>query len=93
MALNKSLPFGKTGATASYWNIGEKHEDVRAKEIRVKMFGYPDESARHAEGADPLFAKDAAIGGADYKRDMTDAEIYGAITKQEGGDFADAEHA
>jgi hypothetical protein len=81
MALSKSVPMGNTGVAASYWNIGEKREDPRAETIVVTLYGYPSKTAREADGSEPLMTKTLSVTGEDYKRDMTDKEIYDVLKK------------
>lgn len=90
MALNKAIQLGQTGVNANYWKIGEKHEDIRAKTIRVILHGYVSQEASENPEVNPLFAVEHTISGESYKRDMSEKEIYEAISENEDGGFADA---
>lgn len=81
MALNKEIKQAND-VGANYWNVGEKHEDIRAKTLRVVMFGYVAKETRDA-GKDPAFGRDLTISGDDYKRDITTADIYDYVKKNE----------
>jgi len=89
MAIQKDIPtqFGDDDF-ASYWNIGEIHDDIRNGNLRVVMFGFKNNAARVAK-RDPKTAANLNITGVAYKKNMTLAEIYAFIKADSANALAD----
>lgn len=78
MALQKDTPteFGDDDF-ASYWNIGEIHDDIRNGVVRIVFFGYKNAAAKSAKRT-PKGAAQVELSGADYIPNITKAECYAA---------------
>lgn len=81
MALNISIPT-IYGVHAAYWNIASFQQNFRDKTAQVTLYGYPDKDARMAE-ANALSMIDMTIPSDGFTPDLTRAQLYDMIKKQE----------
>lgn len=85
MALQKAIDTG-FGVPAAYWRIVEAHE-IYGECVHIKLFGYPDKAKRDTNKA-ALAALTVTLDGAEYKPEMTRAEMYAALRARD--DFGGA---
>jgi hypothetical protein len=90
MALIKDVPteFGDDDF-ASYWNVGEVHDDIRNSNLRAVFFGYRNRAARESNRS-PKSAANINIAGADYKKGLSIADIYAFVKAQTDSPLAGA---